>query len=46
MSKPLYWIVFVPGQDSKRFTSRSAARVYRVAQLALGRECVIKAVGF
>lgn len=46
MSKPLYWLVLIPGRDPEKFTQRAAMRVFVAAQKALGRKPIVKAVGF
>lgn len=45
MSKPVMWKVWVSGQCHE-FRQRAAMRIFVAAQKALGRSCIVKAIGF
>lgn len=46
MSKPAYWLVFIPGREPEKFTQRAAMRVFVAAQRIAGRSPIVKPVGF
>jgi hypothetical protein len=46
MAKPAFYLVFVSGRFSERFTMRAGARIYAAAQKALGHSVIIKPQGF
>lgn len=47
MSKPIFWLVFTPGAEYRKFTTRTGARVYAATLRALGHTSVtIKPMGF
>lgn len=46
MSKPAYWLVFLPGREPEKFTIRAAMRVYVATQKARGLAPIVRAVGF
>lgn len=46
MSKPAYWLVFIPGRDPEKFTVRAVMRAFVALQKAHGVSPIVKPVGF
>lgn len=46
MSKPAYWLVFMPGREPEKFTVRALMRAYVATQKALGARPIVQPVGF
>ena len=46
MSKPVFWLVFTPGSEYRKFTTRTSARLDASALRAMGQTATIKAMGF
>lgn len=46
MSKPAFWLVFIPGRAPEKFTVRVLMRAYVRAQKARGLAPIVKPVGF
>lgn len=46
MAKPIFWLVFSPGTDYRKFSSRAGARIYAATLKAMGHSVTIKAMGF
>lgn len=46
MSKPIFWIVFAPGTEYRKFTTRTGAKLYAATLAAMGKPATIKAMGF
>ena len=46
MSKPIFWLVFTPSIEYRKFTTRMGAKLYAASLRALGHTVTIKAMGF
>ena len=46
MSKPIFWLVFSPSVEYRKFTSRVGAKLYAASLRALGHSVTIKPMGF
>lgn len=46
MSKPIFWLVFSPGTEYRKFTTRTGARLYAASLRAMGQSATIKSMGF
>ena len=46
MSKPIFWLVFTPKIEYRKFTTRTGARVYAAALRAMGHTVTIKPMSF
>ena len=46
MSRPIFWLVFTPSIEYRKFTTRTGARAYAATLRALGLDVTIKPFGF